>query len=107
MSEIKVIRMSTGEDIICKVVNDTPEVVTIDKAFVIIPTQSAPGQPMKLMMSPYLPFAKDEPILINHDKIVTMAEPKKEILDSYQQNTSQILTPQKPGLITETKVPKL
>jgi len=103
---IKIIRMSTGEDIICKVVTDTPDTVTIEKAFVIIPTQSAPGQPMQLMMSPYLPFAEDEPFLINHDKIVTMAKPKGDILKSYQANTSKILTPNK-ELITETKLPKL
>jgi len=35
-----------------------------------------------------------------------MVEPKKEILASYQQNTSSIFTP-KSELITETKIPTL
>ena len=39
------------------------------------------------------------------DKIVFSVDPKEEILKSYTQNTSRIL--QAPGLITESKVPKL
>ena len=40
------------------------------------------------------------------DKVLFMTEPKDEIKNSYEQNTSKILTPNK-GLITETNLPKL
>ena len=43
---------------------------------------------------------------ISKEKIVFMTTPKDDILKSYEQNTSRIITA-KPGLITETKVPKL
>jgi hypothetical protein len=36
---------------------------------------------------------------------VFITDPKDEILKSYQQNTSSIVT--SPGLITESKLPKL
>ena len=39
------------------------------------------------------------------DKIVFMTSPKEEILKSYEQNTSKIIT--RPDLITENTVPKL
>ena len=42
---------------------------------------------------------------IKRDKVVSIVEPKDEILKSYEQNTSRII--KSPGLITETKVPKL
>ena len=44
--------------------------------------------------------------LMNKDKIVFMSVPKDEILKSYEQNTSRILTP-KSSLITETNIPTL
>lgn len=103
-NDVKIMRLSTGEDVIGKVVTDTPETITISKAFVIIPRQAAPGQPIQLMLTPYMPYSADDEILINHDKIVTLVKPKDDILKSYQANTSRILTPNK-ELITETKLP--
>jgi hypothetical protein len=58
------------------------------------------------MMTPYMPYADEDKITIAQDKVVTTVKPKKEILASYQKNTSSILTADT-GLITETKVPKL
>jgi len=106
MSDVKILRMTTGEDVIAKIVQDGPEFITISKAFVIIPRQSAPGQPVQLMMSLYMPYTEEQTIVVGKDKIVTMVPPKKDILDSYTQNTSSILTPNK-ELITESKIPQL
>jgi hypothetical protein len=106
MSDVKILRLSTGEDVIAKIVTETPDTITLSKAFVIIPRQAGPGQPVQLMMSLYMPYTEDDTFLINQDKVVTMVPPKKEILASYQQNTSKIITPSN-ELITETKIPKL
>jgi len=57
-------------------------------------------------MSLYNAFGKSETITISKDKIVFITEPKDEILKSYEQNTSRIIT-STPGLITENTVPKL
>ena len=103
-SDIKILRLSTGEDVIAKV-DEGSEGVTLNKPFVIIPQQSAPGQPVQLMMSLYNAFGKSDTITLTKDKIVFMTDPKDEILKSYEQNTSRII--KSPGLITETKVPKL
>ena len=103
MSEVKILRMSTGEDVIGKV-TIAQQLITIEKSFVIIPTQSAPGKPVQLMMSPYMPYSADDEVIIDESKVVTMVTPKPEILKSYQQNTSSIIAP-KPELITETKLP--
>tara|TARA_X000001382_G_scaffold77144_1_gene53975 strand:+ start:143 stop:466 length:324 start_codon:yes stop_codon:yes gene_type:complete len=107
MSDVKICRLSTGEDVISKMDKDTMGNYTFEKPFVIIPTQSAPGKPVQLMMTPYMPYADEDVITISMDKIVTTVKPKKEILASYQQNTSSIYTPSKGGLITENKVPSL
>ena len=105
MQEVKILRLSTGEDVIAKV-DEGSEGVTLNKPFVIIPQQSAPGQPIQLMMSLYNAFGKSDTISLSKDKIVFMTDPKDDILKSYEANTSRIIQA-KPSLITETKVPKL
>ena len=106
MSDVKIVRLQSGEDVIAKLEKDTMGNYNFEKPFVIIPTQSAPGQPVQLMMTPYMPFADEEKITVTADKVVAIVKPKKEILASYQKNTSKILTPNS-ELITETKIPKL
>ena len=105
MQEVKILRLATGEDVIAKV-GENDQGVSLKQAFVIIPQQSAPGKPIQLMMSLYNAFGKDDTITLSKEKIVFMTTPKDDILKSYEKNTSRIITA-KPGLITETKVPKL
>ena len=104
MKNVRVIRLQTGEDVIADFIEGS-EQHTLRKAFVIIPMQSSPGKPVQLMMTPYMPYSADDEVVIEKDKVVTIVKPKKDILNSYEQNTSSILTPQNKGLITETKLP--
>ena len=105
MEKVKIMRLTTGEDVIAKV-GENDQGVSLNKPFVIIPQQSAPGQPIQLMMSLYNAFGKSDTITLAKDKIVFTTDPKDDILKSYEQNTSRILQP-KAGLITENAVPKL
>ena len=105
MQDVKILRLTTGEDVIAKV-GENDQGVSLHKAFVIIPQQTGPGKPIQLMMSLYNAFGKSETITLAKDKIVFMTDPKDDILKSYEQNTSRILQP-KAGLITENTVPKL
>jgi hypothetical protein len=105
MSEVKILRLTTGEDIIAKVIDRSVETTKLNKAFVIIPHQQGPGKPVQLMMTLYSPYSKSDDIEVKTQNVISMVDPKEEILKSYQQNTSSILTT--PGLITETKIPKL
>ena len=104
MQDVKILRLATGEDVIAKV-GENDQGVSLNKAFVIIPQQIAPGKPVQLMMSLYNAFGKSDTVTLSKDKIVFMTDPKDEILKSYEQNTSRII--KAPGLITENKIPKL
>ena len=104
MNEVKILRLTTGEDVIAKV-GENDQGVSLNKAFVIIPQQTGPGKPVQLMMSLYNAFGKNDTITLDKDKIVFMTDPKDDILKSYEQNTSRII--KAPGLITENTVPKL
>ena len=105
MQEVKIIRLSTGEDVIAKV-GENDQGYSLKNPFVIIPQQSAPGQPVQLMMSLYNAYGKKDTVTMNKDKIVFMSVPKDEIQKSYEANTSKILTPNT-SLITETNIPTL
>ena len=104
MDKVKIMRLTTGEDVIAKV-GENDQGVSLHKAFVIIPQQTGPGKPIQLMMSLYNAFGKNDTITLDKDKIVFMTDPKDDILKSYEQNTSRII--KAPGLITENTVPKL
>ena len=106
MSDVKIMRLSTGEDIIAKIIDKSVETTKLKQPFVIIPHQQGPGKPVQLMMTLYSPYANSEEIEIKTANIVSTVEPKREILASYQQNTSRIITP-KADLITETTIPTL
>ena len=49
MQEVKILRMTTGEDVIAKV-GENDQGVSLKSPFVIIPQQAAPGKPIQLMM---------------------------------------------------------
>ena len=105
MQEVKLLRLTTGEDVIAKV-GENDQGVSLHKPFVIIPQQSAPGKPIQLMMSLYNAFGKSDTITLAKDKIVFTTEPKDDRVKSYEANTSTIIQ-SKSNLITENKLPKL
>jgi hypothetical protein len=104
MSDVKILRLVTGEDVIAKISENNQD-TSLNKPFVIIPHQQGPGKPVQLMMTLYSPYSKSDNVTIKNDKIISIVEPKEEILSSYQQNTSSIVTA--PGLITESKLPQI
>ena len=90
MADIKLLRLTTGEDIVAEVTNqeyaDNVKTVTrIKKPFVLIPMAQNPGasQESKLYFSPFIPFADNEEFDIKEENIITVNEPKIDIRDNY------------------------
>jgi len=90
MADIKLLRLTTGEDIVAEVTNqeyaDNVKTVTrIKKPFVLIPMAQNPGasQESKLYFSPFIPFADNEEFDIKEENIITVNEPKTDIRDNY------------------------
>lgn len=108
MRNVKIIRLSTGEDVIGDIdVRD--DHILVKKSFVLIPRQVAPGQPVQLMLSPWQPYTDDQEIKVDNTKVITMINPKSDIKKNYEENTSGIIqaTAADKQLITETKLPKV
>ena len=103
MSEVKIFRLSTGEDVIgLKLDSKKEQHTTIKQAFVIVPMQSQPGGPVSLALTPYMPYAEDEILNIKTINIVAEVEPKTDIKNSYNQNLGTgIVQFKKPKLIID------
>ena len=106
MKNIKILRLITGEDIIGNIIDETGENIQISKSFAILPMQAQPGKPVQLVLTPWQPYTSDKELRLNKSKVITMSTPKDDILKSYESQTSEIISAS-PGLITETKIPKL
>jgi len=90
MIDVKLLRLTTGEDIVAEVTNqeyadNDKTVTTIKKPFVLIPMGQNPGasQESKLYFSPFIPFAENEEFDIKEENIITVNEPKADIRDNY------------------------
>ena len=90
MTDVKLLRLTTGEDIVAEVTNqqysdNDKTVTTIKKPFVLIPMAQNPSasQESKLYFSPFIPFAENDEFDIKEENIITVNEPKTEIRDNY------------------------
>ena len=97
MADIKLLRLTTGEDIVAEVTYSDDETTTISKPFVLIPMAQNPsgGSETKLYFSPFIPFAENDEFTIKEENIITVNEPKKEITDNYLQYTGLIVPVEK------------
>lgn len=89
---VKLIRMSSGEDVVATIVEDGDEFLTIQDAIVAIPTGQ--GQ---MGFAPWSPILSKEQkdIPVNKKFIVYVAEVNTDIVDQYKQMFSTIVTPDK------------
>ena len=91
---IRLYRLSSGEDVIgTPQDSDKADHVAVKKPFVLIPMQGQPGKPMQIGFHPYIPYTKDEIIHIKEANIITDTTPDDNMINAYQQNTGQIVTP--------------
>jgi len=101
MADVKLFRLTTGEDVIGKVKeeifdeNGISTHMILQKPFVIIPQQEAPGKPVTLGFHQYIPYGKCDEVTFKQDNIVTSVEPNDELKKTYQANTGGIVEVEK------------
>ena len=102
MIDIRILRLNMGEDVIAEIVKSDDKEYTIKNAFVIVPMPATkPGGPIRLSLSPYIPYSDDKEFILSKEKVVTTASPKPDILNSYKVNVCRgVVLPSK-KLITE------
>lgn len=101
MADVNLFRLTTGEDIIGKVKeelfdeNGISTHVVLEKPFVIIPQQEAPGKPVTLGFHSYIPYGKCDEVIFKNENIITSVQPNDELKKTYQQNTGGIVEVEK------------
>ena len=83
--DVKLLRLTTGEDIVAEMVYSDASITTIKKPFVLIPMAQNPGSSSetKLYFSPFIQFAENEEMHIKEEHIITINDPKSEIKNNY------------------------
>ena len=102
MIDIRILRLNMGEDVIAEIVKSDDKEYKLKNVFVIVPMPATkPGGPVRLSLSPYIPYSDDKEFILSKDKVVTTASPKPDILNSYKVNVGRgVVLPSK-KLITE------
>ena len=93
---VKLIRMSSGEDVIAEVVRQDDDTITIQNGIVGVP--SSQGTLSFVAWSPMLSKTEKEITVFNRF-VVYVAEVAEEIVDQYKQMYSPLVTPEKKKLI--------
>ena len=87
---VKLIRMSSGEDVVATIVNETDSVLEVENAIVAIPTGE--GQ---IGFAPWSPLVSksDKTLPVNKKFVVYIADVAEDIVNQYNQMFSKIVTP--------------
>ena len=93
---VKLIRMSSGEDVIAEVVNHDDNSLTLKNGIVGIPTQQ--GTLSFVAWSPMI-SKEVKDITVSTKFVVYVADAAEEIVSQYEQMYSPITTPEKKKLI--------
>ena len=87
MSNTYIVRLTTGEEIICKAeVGDTHTKVT--NPLLILPTGEG-----KITFATWLPYNEDDFVNILNTQIMFVITPAKQMADQYGEMTGQIVVP--------------
>ena len=101
MADVKLFRLTTGEDVIGKLKeelfdeNGISTHVVLEQPFVIIPQQEAPGKPVTLGFHQYIPYGKCDEVVFKNENIITSVQPNDELKKTYQANTGGIVEVEK------------
>ena len=93
---VKLIRMSSGEDVIAEVVNHDDNSLTLKNGIVGVPTQQ--GTLSFVAWSPMI-SKEVKDITVDTKFVIYVAEAAEEIVSQYEQMYSPITTPEKKRLI--------
>ena len=85
---IKIVRLNSGEEILCDMVVEDGK-YTLKKPLIIIPAQG--GQ---IGFMSWMPYADtDDGVTISEDFVAFTIEPMKELISEYKSQTSDVIIP--------------
>jgi hypothetical protein len=92
MSDVQIVRLSTGEEVVAKVTYDKG-FYTLTDGILLIPAGEG-----KIGMIPFVPYAKRDPVVIGEAHVMFTVEPAAELKRQVLEATSSIIMPDSGGL---------
>jgi hypothetical protein len=94
--EVKLIRMSSGEDVVAEIIKKDENIIGVKNPIVAIPTGAG-----KLGFAPWSPIVSKEieSLDINARFVIYVSEPDPDVVDQYKNMFSTIATPPSKKLI--------
>jgi len=90
---MKLIRLTTGEEVVASIKNETETSVTIEDGILLIPAGEG-----KIGMVPFMPYSDGSPIEINRASIMFMTKPNEDLYRQILRVTTGIET-QSSGIV--------
>ena len=81
---LKLLRLRSGEDVICEVTKESAEYIFIKNPAMLMPMQGQ-GQHMQMGMAPWMPFSEAKDFEVPRDWVLITTEPAQEIVNNYNQ----------------------
>ena len=105
MSEVKIVTLLNGQEIVGTIHYVGDNIVHMDKPAAVL-TQQQPNGQISLGLAPWPALAdpnevKKNGVDINRDLVVTVNTPNKDLLSGYNQTMTGLLVPRAPTLIVE------
>ena len=96
MSEVKIVRLKTGEEILCEYrVSEHRKMTHIKNGLMIVPTEQSIG------FIPFMVYADlpDNTFSVKSSHVLWVVDPATELIDRHQETFSPIVTPPESKII--------
>ena len=96
MSEVKIVRLKTGEEILCEYrVSEHRKMTHIKNGLIIVPTETAIG------FVPFMVYADlpDNTFSVKSSHVLWVVDPATELIEKHQETFSTIVTPPESKII--------
>lgn len=92
MSDVQIVRLSTGEEVVAKVSYDKG-FYTLTDGILLVPAGEG-----KIGMVPFVPYAKRTPVVVGEQHVMFVVEPADELKKQVIEATTGIAMPGNSGL---------
>ena len=94
MSKTRLIRLTSGEEILCTKTNESGLTVTVAESIALVPTKE------RLGFMPYMPYCEIDQLVIKKDHIMFDLTPTKELAAEHRRmHSSDIIGADKPEIV--------
>lgn len=90
MSEIKLFKLTSGEEIMASVTSTNSDGVNVTDAVALVYQQAGAGQ-MTVGFAPFMPYTNDKVTVLYRHAIAASGEPNSQILGEYNRVFSKIV----------------